>query len=131
IRMMRDIVNHHIAQAPVSRSSLIDSSESAHRQAYLEKFAEQEGHLFLGRFFRKYRGLNPRQIRESFFHGIRPVPRRMATAYLAIEPKADTASFAVFMREQLGDSLYPGKQISQLYRQHFQDAFGLTDLGYV
>ncbi|HKP95224.1 MAG TPA: transglycosylase domain-containing protein [Fibrobacteria bacterium] len=130
IRLMRDIVYYYIAQAPVSRATLLDSS-SAQRQAYLAKFAEQEGQLFLGRFYRKYRGLDPKQITETFFHGFRPAPRRMATAYLYLEPKADTAAFSAFLREQLGDSLFPQKQLNQLYETHFKENLGLADLGYV
>ncbi|MDB5051160.1 MAG: rane carboxypeptidase [Fibrobacteres bacterium] len=130
IRLMRDIVYYYIAQAPVSRATLLDSS-SLQRQNYLAKFAEQEGQLFLGRFYRKYRDMEPKQITETFFHGFRPVPRRVATAYLYLEPKADTSAFSAFMREQLGDSLFPQKQLNQLYANHFMEDLGLADLGYV
>jgi membrane peptidoglycan carboxypeptidase len=130
VRLMRDIVNYYIAQAPVSRATLLDSS-SAERQAYLAKFAEQEGQLFLGRFYRKYRGMDPQQVTETFFHGFRPVPRRVSTAYLYLEPKADSAAFGAFMRKQLDDSLFPQKDLDKLYEAHFRENFGLADLGYV
>ncbi len=130
IRLMRDIVYYYIAQAPVSRATLLDSS-STQRQAYLAKFAEQEGQLFLGRFYRKYRGMEKKQILETFFHGFRPVPRRVATAFLYLEPKADAAAFSAFMREQLGDSLFPQKQLDPLYAGYFRDSLGLADAGYV
>lgn len=131
IRMMRDIVNYYIAQAPVSRASLMDSGASPERQAYLAKFAEQEGQLFLGRFYRKYRGMEAAQVTETFFHSFRPAPRRLATAFLYLDPKADTNRFAAFIRGQLGDSLYPRKQLDALYRTHFKEALGLADVGYV
>lgn len=131
IRMMRDIVNYYIAQAPVSRASLMDSGASPERQAYLAKFAEQEGQLFLGRFYRKYRGMEAAQVTETFFHSFRPAPRRLATAFLYLDPKADTTRFASFIRGQLGDSLYPRKQLDALYRTHFKEALGLADVGYV
>jgi membrane peptidoglycan carboxypeptidase len=131
IRLMRDIVSYYIAQAPVSRASLMDSGESPERQTYLSKFAEQEGQLFLGRFYRKYRGMEAAQVTETFFHSFRPAPRRLATAFLYLDPEADTLKFAAFMREQLGDSLYPQKQLDQLYRTHFKEALGLADVGYV
>ncbi len=131
IRLMREIVQYYIAQAPATRASLLDTNASPQRQAYLAKFAGQEGQTFLGRFFRKYRNLEPKGITETFFHGFRPAPRRIATAYLYLEPKADTVAFAGFMREQLGDSLFPQKQLSQLYRQYAKEALGLADLGYV
>ncbi|MDB5105362.1 MAG: hypothetical protein JWP91_3051, partial [Fibrobacteres bacterium] len=98
---------------------------------YLAKFAEQEGQLFLGRFYRKYRGLEPKEVTETFFHSFRPVPRRLATAFLYLDPKADTVRFAAFMRGQLDDSLYPQKNLGQLYRTHFKENLGLADVGYV
>lgn len=131
IRLMRDIVYYYIAQAPVSRASLMDSGASPERRAYLAKFAEQEGQLFLGRFYRKYRGMEAEQVTETFFHSFRPVPRRLATAFLYLDPKADTASFAAFIRGQLADSLYPRKQLDALYRTHFKEDLGLADVGYV
>jgi membrane peptidoglycan carboxypeptidase len=131
IRLMREIVQYYTAQLPISRATLLDSNSTEQRQAYLSKFAEQEGQVFLGRFFRKYRGLDPRQTTETFFHGFRPVPRRVAAAYLYLEPKADSAAFSVFMREQLGDSSYPLKTLSQLRKQHQEENLNLADLGYV
>jgi membrane peptidoglycan carboxypeptidase len=131
IRLMREIVQYYTAQLPISRATLLDSNSTEQRQAYLSKFAEQEGQVFLGRFYRKYRGLDARQITETFFHGFRPVPRRVATAYLYFEPKADSAAFSAFMREQLGDSLYPQKALSQLRAQHQEENLNLADLGYV
>jgi membrane peptidoglycan carboxypeptidase len=131
IRMMRDIVNYYIGQAPVTRALLLDSTSSPQRQLYLAKFAEQEGQVYLSRFYKKYRGLDSAKITETFFHSFRPAPRRLATAYLTIDPKADTGKFHLFMRNQLGDSLYPIKQMQQLYTRHFKEKLGLADLGYV
>lgn len=131
IRLMREIVQYYQAQLPISRATLLDSNSTEQRQAYLAKFAEQEGQVFLGRFYRKYRGLDPAQVTEAFFHGFRPVPRRLSAAYLYLEPKADTVAFADFMRGQLGDSLYPQKSLSQLYKQHQDENLDLADLGYV
>lgn len=131
IRLMRDIVYYYEAHAPTSKAALFDSSDSPQRQVYLAKFAEQEGQVFLGRFYRKYRGLDPDQVMETFFHTFRPTARRLATAYLALEPKTDTAHYYAFMREQMGDSLYPKKQLDQLYANHFKENLGLADLGYV
>lgn len=130
IRMMRDIVSYYIGQAPVSRAALMDSSDSPARKRYLERFAQQEGQVFLGRFFRKYRGKDPGEVMELFFHGIRRTPKRLATAYLVLEPKADTAAFRDFMRAQLADSLYPQKPLDALYRAHFQENLDFTDLAY-
>ena len=131
IRLMRDIVNYYIGQSPVSRAMLFDSSASPQRQAYLAKFAEQEGQVYLGRFYRKYRGLDSTKITETFFHSFRPAPRRLATAYLTLEPKADSSTYRDFMRDQLGDSLYPTKQLDHLYASYFKDSLGLADLGFI
>ena len=131
IRLMRDVVNYYIGEAPVSRAMLFDSSESPQRQVYLSKFAEKEGQVFLGRFFRKYHTLDREKITETFFHNFRPAPRRLATAYLSLEPKADAKVYREFMRDQLGDSLYPEKQLDLLYALFFKQNLGLADRGFI
>jgi hypothetical protein len=70
-------------------------------------------------------------MEETFFHGFRPMPRRLATAYLYLQPDAGSARFAAFMREQLGDSLFPDRQLGQLREAYSRENLGLADLGYV
>ncbi len=130
IRLMRDVVNYHIAQAEVSRATLMDSSESPERRVYLARFAEQEGQTFLGRFFRKYRGMNREGVMDAFFQSFRPVPRRLASAYLYLAPNSDSASYFGFMRAQLGDSLFPVRQFESLREQFKRENLGLADLGF-
>jgi membrane peptidoglycan carboxypeptidase len=131
IRLMRDIVYYYMGQGSVSKAMLFDSSDSDQRKVYLAKFAEKEGQVFLGRFYRKYRTIPTEKVMETFFHSFRPAPRRLATAYLTLIPKASAEEYRTFMREQMGDSLYPTKILDQLYTSHFKEKLGLADLGYI
>ncbi len=53
IRMMRDIVHHYIFRRP-GVEHLLNDIDAPGRQAYLERFADREGKIFLRRFYRKY-----------------------------------------------------------------------------
>lgn len=131
IRMMRDIVYYYMGQGPVSRAALLDSADTPARRQYLARFADQEGQVFLSRFFRKYRGKPPSEVMDLFFHGVKRSPKRLATAFLVLEPEADSAVFLDFMRTQLADSLYPSKPLESLRRAHARENLGFTDLAYV
>src|SRR5262249_16191471 len=49
VRLLRDIVNYTIEQGPQSKQDLLDDTDVAARREYLERFADQEGSVFLGR----------------------------------------------------------------------------------
>ena len=42
-------------------SKLLSDPDDPQREAYLQRFADQEGRRYLGRFYNDYRGLTPRR----------------------------------------------------------------------
>jgi membrane peptidoglycan carboxypeptidase len=59
VRVMRDIVNYTIAQGPQTKDELLEDGGDPGRKAYLERFAEQEGSVFLSRYISEYEALTP------------------------------------------------------------------------
>ena len=59
IRIMRDIVLHYTAQSGVAAEDLLSHPDDPDREAYLQRFADQEGRRYLSRFWSDYRGLTP------------------------------------------------------------------------
>ena len=64
VRLMRDIVYHYLYR-PGAVGKKIRSGDEQWRRRYLERFADQEGKVFLRRFYAKYRGLDHRQAEGS------------------------------------------------------------------
>ena len=50
IRIMRDIVHYYTAQAAMETKKLLADADDPKREAYLQRFADQEGRRYLGRF---------------------------------------------------------------------------------
>ena len=72
------------------------------RRRFLNQFADREGKEFLAHFYRKYRG-TPEELLPALISDLRPLPSRLAAAFLGVEPQADFAAFSAFMASQLGD----------------------------
>ena len=51
IRLMRDIVHHYMLQVPGSSARILEDIDNPARQQYLERFADQEGKVFMLRFY--------------------------------------------------------------------------------
>jgi membrane peptidoglycan carboxypeptidase len=59
IRLMRDVVNHVIAEMADSSAWPLERRAAASRQSHLSRFADREGRQYIARFYRKYQGATP------------------------------------------------------------------------
>ena len=88
IRMMRDIVYHYLYR-PGAIASQLEASDSPQRRAYLERFADREGQVFLRRFYARYRGKSPQEALEILARNAEEYPARLATIYRTVYPEHD------------------------------------------
>ena len=54
IRLMRDVVPHHLYGAPAPWRRVLEDPADPRRDRYLTRFADREGSEFVRRFYRKY-----------------------------------------------------------------------------
>ncbi len=131
IRLMRDIEGYYKWRVPgVSPSVLTDPADPA-RERYLKRFADEEGSVFLRRFYQKYRGLDPEQTLDTLIKGIRPTPARVAVTFRSVRPAADFQAFSAFMTRRLPDSSLNEPTLEKLYASYAPDKFSLPDRGYL
>jgi membrane peptidoglycan carboxypeptidase len=135
IRLMRDIEGYYKWRVPgTSPSVLTDPNDSA-REHYLKRFADEEGSVFLGRFYAKYRGLNADQAMATLMKGIRPTPVRVAVIFRSARPTEDFAAFSDFMNRnvppQLRNDHKKVHKLETLYEQFAPGKFSLSDCGYL
>ncbi len=71
VRMMRDIVNYHIARLPDGRANMLDDVKDARRGAYLERFAAQDARKYVRRFYDRYAGMDAETARDGLYRGAR------------------------------------------------------------
>lgn len=131
VRLMREIVHHTMYQVPGSTAKLLEDSEDPRRAIYLARFADREGQTFLRRFWRKYQGLTPDEMRERLFDGLRPREDRLATVFRYLAPAAAPKALSAFLNDRLGAASLSAARVAQLYERHAPDAFDLPDRGYV
>jgi membrane peptidoglycan carboxypeptidase len=131
IRIMRDIVLYYQAQSGVETEKLLSDADDPNREAYLQRFADQEGRRYLGRFWNDYKGLTPNEALEQLAHRTRPVARGLAVVYLTARPEASRAELGDFLAHHLPPSSVDNDELWDLWREYGPDRFSLQDRGYI
>jgi membrane peptidoglycan carboxypeptidase len=130
IRVMRDIVYHYLYR-PGAIASQLEASDSPQRRAYLERFADHEGQVFLRRFYAKYRGKSPQEALDLLAHNAEEHPARLATIYRTVYPEHDLVTFTGSLRAHLETPRLSETQIAELYSTYAPERFDLHDRGYI
>lgn len=132
IRIMRDIVRHYASASPGAAARILDDASNPMRQTYLMRFVDQEGRLFIRRFYQNHKSQTPVQMAEDVYARVRATPRRFTSAYLYLEPQAGFEAYVAALHANVpaSASLSP-KTLKSLYQTHAPDAYNLADRGYV
>jgi membrane peptidoglycan carboxypeptidase len=131
IRLMRDVVRYYMYRVPGSTALLVKDSHDPVRQAYLARFADQEGRVFLKRFYGKYKGKSADEMLENLVQGIQPTPKRLAVIFRAARPEAGPESFVEFVRTVLPETALGPSDLQQIYFQNEAAQWSLSDRGYI
>lgn len=131
VRMMRDIVRYYMTAVPGSSAKLLEDVKDERRPAYLARFADREGSLFVSRFYRKYQGKTPEQAMELLLASVRPTPQRLATVFNSVVPSATFDEFSAFLRGALPVADLSDKDMHRLYEKYAVKNFSLPDRGYI
>jgi membrane peptidoglycan carboxypeptidase len=131
IRLMRDIVSYEIAQDGTQISELLKDHSDPAREAYLHRFADQEGRAYLDRFWRDYRGRTPQEALALLASRTRPDPRRLAVVFRSVHPDASRAALGAFLAQHLPQSALGDDALWDLYRDSSPSRVSLRDRGYI
>ncbi|HSL81229.1 MAG TPA: glycosyl transferase family 51, partial [Thermoanaerobaculia bacterium] len=131
VRLMRDVERFYRQRVPGSTARVLEDADSPARTEYLERFADREGRIFVRRFYREYRGLDPDTVLEKLVRGRRPIPLRMARAFRFVDSTAGTEPLAAFLESQLpGEGVNPSR-VRELWEEADPTVHDLPDLGYL
>jgi membrane peptidoglycan carboxypeptidase len=132
IRLMRDIVNYYRYRVPGTSPAVLEDWNDPARQKYLSRFADQEGTVYLSRFYAKYRGESSDQSLETLARGVHLTPLRAAVIYRSVRPEASLDQFTAFMNRHFPKSALINKNDpAELYEKYGIDKFNLADRGYL
>ncbi|MBI3433229.1 MAG: transglycosylase domain-containing protein [Hydrogenophilales bacterium] len=132
IRIMRDIVRHYASATPGAAARILEDASNPLRQTYLMRFVDQEGRLFIHRFYQNHQNQTPVQMADDLYARVRANPRRFTSVYRYLEPQAGFEAYVAALHANVPASagLSP-KILEALYKTHAPDAYNLADRGYV
>jgi membrane peptidoglycan carboxypeptidase len=131
IRLMRDIVNHYIAEGPARKDDVLDDPRHPARKTYLAQFADQEGSSFLNKFWADYKGMTPDQALEKLTRRVRPTPERLTVVFRSARPNAAEADLTAFLERHVPAGAPPAAQVAALFDKYAPDNWSLNDRGYM
>lgn len=130
IRMMRDIVDYHIARIPHT-AGILDNPNHPARKTYLRRFIDMEGRQYLERFLPDYRNLDQAGILQHIAERAKFLPSRLAAAYRTVRPQADYAAFARFINQWSLPRVKDDEAMLKLYETYAPDRLNLADRSYI
>jgi membrane peptidoglycan carboxypeptidase len=131
VRLLRDIAYHYVYQSPAWLAGLLRSPDDPRRNAYLSRFADQEGRQFIQRFYRKYRGRAAADMEDVLLQGVIPTPPHLASVLRSIAPDAPVDELAAFLQKNLPSNKLSEANVVRLYEQYSPQHMSLGDRGYV
>ena len=132
IRLMRDVVRHYMFLTPGSSAKLLQDADDPRRAAYLARFADREGQVFMRRFLVKYQGKTAQETQDLLLGNVRPTTSRLAAIQRTIAPDATLEQFTAFVKENLPDGIDPAEpRLAKLYEQYAPAQMSLADRGYL
>ncbi len=131
IRLMRDVVHHYMFRVPGSSPRILQDANDPRREAYLTRFADEEGKLFLRRFYAKYRGQTPGQALDTLLDSPKMTPKRAAVIFGTVRPRASVDQFADLLARRLPESRLDEKEIARVFEKYGPAKFNLSDSGYL
>jgi len=130
--MMRDIARYYVSATPGAAAHILDDTGNPLRQTYLTRFVDQEGRVFINRFYQRHKAQTPAQMADDLYGRIRLNPRRFTSVFRYLEPRARFDAYVAALHKHVpaSASLAPDT-LQSMFKTHAPDAYNLADRGYV
>ncbi|HUF73321.1 MAG TPA: transglycosylase domain-containing protein [Gammaproteobacteria bacterium] len=129
IRLMRDVVHYHIARLP--SAAVLDERNHPLRSQYLVRFADDEGQVFMRRFYQKHVGRSPMESIDLMLEKRAQSAIRLGRVYRFVLPAATIDELSTFLAGRLTEEQLDLTKLEQIYRESSPAEMHLADLGYL
>jgi membrane peptidoglycan carboxypeptidase len=129
VRLLRDVIDHFEAEGS-AREQLSKEAANAPREEFLRRFADEEGRVYLTRFYAEYRGLPPDDALDRLASHARSGPRALAILFRSVRPGASVADFQRFLARRRPGAP-PEKAAAELYSKYDAKRFSLNDRAFL
>jgi membrane peptidoglycan carboxypeptidase len=131
IRLMRDIEGYYMYRVPGASPALLTGLDDPARRSYLDRFADEEGSLFLSQFYERFRGQSDDEALDALVRSIRVTPLRVAVIFRSVRPEAGLDAFSAFLKAHVPAAMLRDQDFAKLYEKYGPDKFDLSDRGYL
>jgi membrane peptidoglycan carboxypeptidase len=131
IRLMRDIVEHHLYEKPASLARVLEDPADERRQAFLSRFADREGSEFIRRFYRKYEDKTPEEALDLILSAGRQTPIALTTVLRSVNPDADLETLEGVIASRTTREQAARHPAERLYDKYTPAHFSLMDRGFL
>jgi len=131
IRLMRDVVRHVMEGSEAIDRRVLEDADDPRRLALLQQFANEEGSIFLSRFYRQYGALSAEAATDALLDEVRSAPVPLTAAFFGLQPDADASALARFLALRLPDAGIDADDAASLYARHGPQRWGLNDRAYL
>lgn len=130
VRIMRDVVRHVQAEQLNVDPAIFTDPNHPQRRAYLNRFAQDEGALFMWRAWVQQRDLPANQLASHLASKTRRGPTALAVIFRSLHPNASQEQMETFIRREC-TSCTPNTDFGRLYNSYGRDKFNINDRGYL
>jgi membrane peptidoglycan carboxypeptidase len=131
VRLLRDVIRHYETEGSENEGAVVADRDSSTRADYLHRFADEEGRVYLNRYYNEYHGLSPDESLARLASHLHGLPRRLAVVFRTVRPDASPAEFQAFLGAQLPDTDFDEDEVADLYEKYSPKLFPLNDRGYL
>ena len=131
IRLMREIVYHHMYGEDSSRQEILKEKNHPDRNVYLQKFAEYEGTLFLHRYYRKYQNKSGEEAFQLLLKSVEKRCDKLAAVFRAVFPDKTSAEFRKFLQQHVRGMNLNQARLDFLCDKYAHQEWSFSDLGYI
>ncbi len=131
VRLMREIVEHLMLTGPASRESLLSDPSHPERRAYLERFVDFEGTVFLRGFYERYRDLDGAARLDLALTRGKRTPRGIALVLRSVKPHASFEEYSQSLARLLPQTTIGPEELQKVYHQAGAEHLSLQDRAYL
>ena len=132
IRLMRDIVYHHMYHASSDASDILEDDDNPRRMELLKLFVNKEGRQFMRKFYQRHHGRPAGEVLDRMATSVYRTAPRLAVIFRSVQPDASLEAFSAYIRGHLpGTGGLTDDYMKTLYERHAPGNYSLADRGYL
>jgi membrane peptidoglycan carboxypeptidase len=131
IRLMRDIVYHHLYNAANPAADILEDEDHPRRLELLKLFINKEGRQFMRKFYQRHHDKPVETVLENMAAAVSKTAPRLAVIYRSVNPAGSFEDFSAYIVRHLPGASLPPDYLRKLYDRHAPGNYSLADRGYL